>query len=86
MANVGGGGAHPFDPTDNGQIEEGFIRLDPDYPGLLRWFIHALTTDSFEGAVGRRKALGSVIDITRYLAYKDPQELQAIMHEVNSDG
>jgi hypothetical protein len=42
-----------------------------------------MATDSFDGAEGRKKALHSILDITRYLAHKDMGELQIIMEEIS---
>jgi hypothetical protein len=87
MGDFGRGRAYPLNPTHNGQVvePEGYaeeVVLEPKYPNLLRWFINAIATDSFDGSHGRRLAIRSVIDITRYMAHKDPQELQAILAEL----
>ena len=77
-------------PTDNPQelqsVEEPenhveYMTLTPDWPNLLRWHLHAMKTDSFDGSEGRRAALHSIVDITRYMAHKEPAELLVILKE-----
>lgn len=75
-------------PTNVRPVEEDpslYIKLDPDYGNLLRWFIGAISTDSFDGHDGRKKAVRSVIEITRWLSHSDPQELKKILEELGND-
>lgn len=77
MSDFGRGRSYPLNPKDDGSVKE--LTLEPNYPQLLRWHLNGMVTESFAGFEGRRAALHSILDITRYLAHKDPEALRQIM-------
>lgn len=59
------------------------INIEPHWPGLARWWANALATHSFEQ--GARNPVVSFIEVIRYLALTDPEELEAIINELRED-
>lgn len=91
MADFGRGRSYPITTKEEvvvpnatlgtertGKVE---ILLRPNYPELLRYFLRAMVMGSFDGHDGRQKGLHSIMDITRYLAHTNPEELAKIMEE-----
>jgi hypothetical protein len=68
--------------TKGAKMEE--ISLEPVWENTARWFARALVDHSFER--GRTDPIVSFIEQVRYLAYKNPEELQKIIEELNANG
>jgi hypothetical protein len=55
------------------------IVIEPDWPGMIRYFATGLSTHSFE--YGAKSPLGSLMEMVKYLSEKDPEEMEKIIRE-----
>lgn len=61
----------------------GEISLPPHYPSVLRFLIEAVASGRHENP---RQAIGSIIDITRYLSLTEPQTILQLLREMGYYG
>jgi len=59
------------------------VDIEPHWPSLARWWCQAMAQHSFEW--GERGPVKSFIEIIRYLALSDPEELETIIQELRED-
>lgn len=59
------------------------IKVEPHYPGLLRWWAQAMVSHSFD--LGAKAPVKSFMEIVRYLQVTDPDVLQEIIEEYGDD-
>lgn len=57
------------------------VVIEPEWSNLIRWHGNALATHSFD--YGAKAPIRAFIDMVRYLALTDPNELNRIMEEFN---
>lgn len=55
------------------------ISLEPEWPALARWYCRGLATHSFDA--GAKEPIAAFIEIIRYLAIENPDELKKILEE-----
>ena len=59
------------------------IKLEPNWPGMLRWYGHALATHSFDR--GSVLPVGAMMEIAGYLGQNEPETLMQIVREFSGD-
>ena len=59
------------------------IELTPHWPSMARWFANGLATHSFDR--GAREPVRSLIDIIRYLTATAPDEVTALLAELDAE-
>ena len=57
------------------------MKLEPHWPGLLRWHARGLATHSFTR--GNTEPVAAFIDMVRYMTKTDEAQLFLIMHELD---
>jgi len=56
------------------------VNIEPHWPGLARWWANAMAQHAFDW--GARDPVASFIEVIRYLALTDAEELEAIIQEL----